>query len=83
MNMVIMWLLLPVWLTTAVGAMLYVDKKTKDYSVYPVFAFFIVTSIYAGVFMACITYNNNKRTQYYHERAEAARHKCPHCGGER
>jgi len=59
MNMVIMWLLLPVWLTTAVGAMLYVDKKTKN-SFYSVFAFLAVTSIYTGVFMACITYNGQK-----------------------
>ena len=82
MNMVIMWLLLPVWLTTAVGAMLYVNKKTKD-CFYSIFAFLVVTAIYTGIFMACITYNGHKLTQYYHERAEAARHKCTHCGGER
>ena len=82
MNMVIMWLLLPVFLTMSICAYRYSYKKTKDY-VDSMMWFFLVLFTYVGIFMACIMYNGQKLSQYHRVRAEAARHRCSHCGGER
>lgn len=72
MNIVVMWLLLPVCVATAVAVTYWIDKKTDDIWL-ALGGFMVVFTLYLGIFMACVWYNIHQEDQYWKARYEAYR----------